>query len=229
MCESDNRGQESVSLRAVLPHGLFVSFEGPEGAGKSTQIALLSTVLRDRGYAVTVTREPGGTPLGEQLRDLIKHFGGPEAVSPRAELLLFGASRAQHMDEIIEPHLARGGVVLCDRFADSTTVYQGCARRLDPEFIRAMHRFTLADRWPDLTILLDIPAEQGLVRARNRAGNGTRPDRIEAESPEFHEAVRQGFLDLAAREPGRFRVISAERPVAVVHADILEVVNGALA
>jgi len=205
---------------------MFITFEGPEGAGKSTQIALLAETLRERGRNVLTTREPGGTPLGEELRQLIKHFGGPDSVAPEAELLMFGASRAQLMRRVILPQLETGGVVLCDRFADSTTVYQGLARGLDPAFIERLHEFTLGHRWPDLTFLLDVTVETGFARARARSA-GAPFDRIEAESCQFHEAVRQGFLTLAARHPERFRVVSGEAPSAAIQRQIQEAVDHA--
>jgi dTMP kinase len=209
--------------------GFFISFEGPEGAGKTTQIGLLEEVLCGRGLAVKVTREPGGTRLGERLRELLKHFDGPEGVVPEAELLMFAASRAQHMRLAILPHLAAGGVVLCDRFADSTTVYQGVARGLDRSFIEALHRFSIGGRWPDLTFLLDLDVDTGFARARRRQLAAPGPaDRIEAESRAFHEAVRQGFLELAQAESQRFRVIAAAAPAEVVHARILEGLDRAL-
>jgi len=217
-----------VSGRSIQG-GFFITFEGPEGAGKTTQIVRLQEALARRGYDVCVTREPGGTALGERLRDLIKHFDDPEGVTPEAELLLFGASRAQHLRLRIEPHLARGGVVLCDRFADSTTVYQGIARGLDPDFIAAMHRFTIGRRWPDLTIVLDLDVDVGRERARQRGRLAPGPaDRIEAEARPFHEAVRNGFLALAATAPERFRVIPADADPAAVHARILLEVDRAL-
>jgi dTMP kinase len=201
--------------------GIFITFEGPEGAGKTTQIELLAEVLRARGMNVLTTREPGGTPLGEELRELIKHFGGPDAVCDEAELLMFGASRAQLMAHVIQPHLDGGGVVLCDRFADSTTVYQGTARGLDADFIERLHEFTLGHRWPDLTFLLDVPVDVGFARAHARAAGGP-VDRIEAESRQFHEAVRQGFLDLAKRHAERFRILCGEASPTDLHDAIME-------
>jgi dTMP kinase len=208
-------------------NGFFITFEGPEGAGKSTQINLLAEALCGRGMDVLTTREPGGTPLGEELRRLIKHFGGPEAVCDEAELLMFGASRAQIMNHVIRPHLQAGGVVLCDRFADSTTVYQGVARGLDTEFIERLHEFTLGHRWPDLTFLLDVTVDVGFARAHARSAGGP-VDRIEAESRQFHEAVRQGFLDLAKRHPERFRVLSGEASPTDTHHAIMEAFDHAL-
>lgn len=213
----------------TIQGGFFVTFEGPEGAGKTTQIDLLSRVLSARGFDVKVTREPGGTRLGERLRELIKHFDDPEGVVPEAELLLFGASRAQHLRLVIAPHLDRGGIVLCDRFADSTTVYQGLARGLDPAFIQALHHFTIGDRWPDLTFVMDLDVDAGFARTRSRRLATPGPaDRIEAESRPFHEAVRRGFLELAASDPRRFRVIAAAAAPEVVHARILEELDHAL-
>ncbi|MBT3288811.1 MAG: dTMP kinase [Victivallales bacterium] len=207
--------------------GLLLTFEGPEGAGKSTQISLLADVLRQRDRNVLTTREPGGTPLGEELRRLIKHFGGPDSVSDEAELLMFGASRAQLMSHVIQPHLDAGGVVLCDRFADSTTVYQGLARGLDAGFIERLHEFTLGHRWPDLTILLDVTVDTGFARVHSRQDDGP-VDRIEAESRQFHEAVREGFLTLAKRHPERFFVTSGEGDPAAIHQTILEALDHAL-
>ncbi len=216
-------------MKVIIPNGFFITFEGPEGAGKTTQTRLLQRALENKNYDVRVTREPGGTPLGEELRRLLKCSGEAEPVCPEAELLLFGASRAQHMTRVIRPHLEAGGVVICDRFADSTSAYQGSARKLDPEFIAAMHRFTLADRWPDLTLLLDIAVEKGFERVSRRNASGDSGDRIEGEPTAFHEKVRQGFRGLARNDPGRFRIIPADRPPERVHAHILEIVNRALA
>lgn len=203
--------------------GCFITFEGSEGVGKTTQIQLLRDHLLGRGYDVVVTREPGGTVLGEKLRELIKYFSAPEGIAPEAELLMFGASRAQHVRRIIEPHLQRGGIVLCDRFADSTTVYQGMARGLDPDFIEAMHRFTIGNCRPDITLLLDLDVPTGHQRIGKRPRR--QDDRFENESRRFHESVRQGFLALAAREPERVVVIDAGNSPDAVHARILEVLT----
>ena len=212
---------------AAKDPGILVTFEGPEGAGKTTQINLLADVLRRRGRTVLTTREPGGTPLGEELRRIVKHFGGPDSVTDEAELLLFGASRAQLMRHVIQPRLDAGDVILCDRFADSTTVYQGLARGLDPVFIERMHEFTLGRRWPDLTFLLDVAVDTSFARVHRRRSAGP-ADRIEAESREFHQAVRDGFLTLARRHPERFRVVSGEGAPAAIHRIILEAFDHAL-
>ena len=208
--------------------GLFITLEGPEGAGKSTQCALLTAALRARGHEVWATREPGGTPLGEELRRLIKHFGAPGSVSAEAELLMFGASRAQLMREEIMPRLASGTMVVCDRFADSTTVYQGYARGLDMRFIEAMHDLTLAGCWPDLTLLFDLEPETGFMRSYQRNGTTDPGDRIEAEPLDFHHAVRAGFLELAARHADRIQCIHADAEPQAIHADVMEIVDRVL-
>lgn len=215
-----------MAVSTTIAGGLFVTLEGPEGAGKTTQIELLSEALTSAGYAVLKTREPGGTPLGEQLRQLLMCRDGAP-VAPEAELLLFGASRAQHMRERILPHLEQGGVVLCDRFLDSTTAYQGYARKLDMAFIAAMHDFSVCGRWPNLTFLLDISLEESRRRTRGRDGAAPN-DRFEAEDNDFHRLVHAGFHDLARQFPQRFRVIDAERPAAAIAADILAEVRHAL-
>ena len=175
---------------------------------------------------MVLTREPGGTALGEEIRRLVMSREGAP-VAPETELLLFGASRAQHMRERILPHLQQGGVVLCDRFLDSTTAYQGCARKLDMAFIAAMHDFSVCGRWPDLTFLLDISLAESRRRTRGRDG-AVPNDRFEAENNDFHRLVHDGFLDLARQYPQRFRVIDGQRPVSAVAADILAEVRHAL-
>ena len=180
---------------------MFVTFEGPEGAGKSTALRAVATGLRERGRKVLETREPGSGEVGKAIREILLHGGDLE---PRAELLLFLADRAQHVARVVRPALARGEIVLCDRHADSTFVYQGVARGLEPGFVRAGNAFATGGLVPDLTVLFDLPAEIGLARLQN-------PDRMDALPLEFHRRVRQGFLDLAAAEPGRFRVVDATR------------------
>jgi len=215
-------------VHKVVEGGFFVTFEGPEGSGKSTQIDLLGDALTTQGLDVLRLREPGGTPLGEDLRALVLASETPGTMAAEAELLLFGASRAQLMRQRILPHLSGGGVVLCDRFADSTTAYQGYGRNLDAEFIARLHEFTLGGRWPDLTFLLDLTVEEGFDRVFLRNGNGEHADRIEAESRAFHECVREGFLDLARRHPERFRVLNAMRPAETIRKQILEMMTDAI-
>ncbi|WP_309399503.1 dTMP kinase [Cerasicoccus maritimus] len=185
--------------------GIFISFEGSEGSGKSTQIARLAKEFEARGREVVLTREPGGTPLGEEIRHLLKHADAGFGMCPEAELLLFAASRAQHVREVIQPGIASGKVILCDRFLDSTTVYQGVARKLSEDPVSSINRFAVGDAMPHLTIVVDVPAEIGLARAAKRASD--LPDRMEQENIEFYQHVRQGYLDLAEQMPERFFVV----------------------
>ena len=207
--------------------GLFITFEGPEGAGKTTQLKMLSEHFAGLGRECVVTREPGGTPIAEQLRELVKHHSGDEPVFAETELLLFAASRAQHVRFLIEPAVARGAVVLCDRFADSTTSYQGYARQLDMDFIRRLNQYAVGNCVPDMTILLDLPPEDGFKRTATRMDTAGRHDRIEAEALTFHHLVRQGFLAIAKAEPQRVKVVSALAAAEVIHQQIMELVRNA--
>ncbi len=212
-----------------MPGGFFISFEGPEGAGKSTQARLLADYLRaGKGYRVVETREPGGTELGEELRRLVKQVGGGVAPCAEAELFIMAASRAQLVDQVILPALERGEVVICDRFADSTTVYQGFARKLDLECIGILHQVATRNRWPDLTLLLDLDIDEGLRRGRIRDAASGFSDRFEMEPQAFHRLVRDGFRQLAKAEPGRIKVIGADASAASVQALIREVVDRVL-
>ena len=191
---------------------LFVTFEGIEGSGKSTHLRLLANALRTAGHSVVETREPGGTTLGQALRELLL---APSATPPEplAELLLYCADRAQHVAQVIRPALAAGQVVLCDRFSDSTLAYQGYARSLDLGTVRALDAAARGGIEPDLTFLLDCPPDAGLARARARSGSS---DRFEQEALAFHEAVQRGFHALAAATPGRYRIIDTVPPAAQV-------------
>lgn len=193
--------------------GFFVAFEGGDGAGKTTQIGLLAQVLRARGNEVLLTREPGGTELGTAIRGLLLHGG---RVSPRAEALLFAADRAEHVASVIEPALARGGVVISDRYVDSTLAYQGARRELSRAELEALSAFATGGRLPDLTVLLDVSPEVG--RSRRSGGD----DRIEAESDAYHARVREGFLALAAVSPHRYLVLDAGLPVEVIARHVAE-------
>jgi dTMP kinase len=204
----------------------FITFEGGEGCGKSTQIARLRAQLEAEGHRVLQTREPGGTELGESIRHLLQHDAAGQGMAPEAELLLFAAARAQHVRERIAPAIAEGQIVLCDRFLDSTTVYQGVARAVDPADVAAVNRFAIGTTRPDLTILIDLPAETGLARARRR-GTG-QPDRMEQEAIEFYQAVRQGYLDLAAGEPERFIVFDGNQSIESLQSAIWEAVKNQL-
>ena len=189
------------------PRGRFITFEGGEGTGKSTQGRLLAERLRRFALEVEQTREPGGSPRAEAIRDFVLS-GRAKAHGAFAEALLFCAARADHVRETIRPALVRGAWVISDRFADSTRAYQGALGNLDPKLIRALECVTVGETRPNLTLLLDLPAEQGLARARSRGGEGT-PDRFEGEALEFHRDLRKAFLDIAGAEPRRIAVIDA--------------------
>ncbi len=198
-------------MTAPLTHkSFFISFEGSEGSGKSTQIDLLATRLEHEGYDVVVTREPGGTEIGEEIRHLLKHAQSGQGMTPETELLLFAASRAQLVREVIVPALRAGKVILCDRFLDSTTVYQGVARQLSEDPVAIINRFAVGDILPALTVVLDVPAETGLARARRRPTE--LPDRLEQENIDFYQRVREGYLLLARAMPSRFLVIDGTQP-----------------
>ncbi len=205
--------------------GLFITFEGPDGSGKSTQIRLLAEWLQAQGRTVHCTREPGGTPFAEQIRGLLL-TPGQESVEPETELLLFGAARAQHVRKVILPHLRQGHVVLCDRFFDSTTAYQGYARHLDLAFVHRLHQFCIAGRMPDLTFLLDLPVDLGRARQTNRHAA---PDRMEEENDAFHQSVRNAFLDIQAHDPRRVRLLDARGGVSELAELIRQEVQHALA
>ncbi len=192
---------------------LFITFEGPDGSGKSTQINLVANYLEDLGYRVFCTREPGGTAIGDQIRQVLHDVNNTE-MTPRAEILLYSASRAQHVEQVILPHLAQGEMVLCDRYADSTYAYQGYGRQLDFDMLRLITRFATQDLKPDLTVYLDLPVKEGLRRKEkaNTAGQGelNRMDRLELE---FHQRVREGYLEMARIEPERWLVVDARGSV----------------
>jgi dTMP kinase len=195
--------------------GKLITFEGIDGCGKSTQMRLLERYLTDRGFAVVSTREPGGTDLGRKIRSALLD-GARGSVEPLAELLLYAADRAQHARQVIMPALAEGKVVLSDRFYDATTVYQGYARGFDLKLVNQLNELATGGLKPDLTLLFDLDAETGLERTRRRgdeAGGTARPDRLDQEPAEFHNRVRKAYLEIAAREPQRFRVIPATGPV----------------
>ena len=200
----------------MAPRGQFISFEGSEGCGKSTQIARLKARLEASGREVLLTREPGGTSAGEAIRDLLQHSQDGEGMTAESELLLFAASRAQLVREVIVPALERGTWVLADRFLDSTTVYQGIARGLDRDAVAAINGFAVGETLPDRTILLDI----SVAETRRRIPLPT--DRIEREPDAFFEKVRSGYLQIAKGAPGRFVVLDAERTEDELEAAIAE-------
>jgi dTMP kinase len=204
--------------KATLRKGLFITFEGGEGAGKSTQIGLLGDRLRDYARELVTTREPGGTELAEQLREVI--LGGrAKNLGVFGEALLFSAARIDHIDQVIAPALSRGAVVLCDRFADSTRAYQGARGEIDEKVLAALEKTVLGDCRPDLTFILDLPPEIGLGRAQKRRG-AEAADRFEGEAVAFHGLLREKFLTIAQSEPERCRVIAADRPPEEVAASI---------
>lgn len=195
--------------------GIFITFEGGDGAGKTTQSELLGSWFESRGYEVVRTRDPGGTPLGRAVRELLLHG---EHVDQRAEALLYAADRAQNIAEVVRPALARGAAVIQDRYIDSSLAYQGAGRKLPPSEIRGLSEWATEGLWPQLTVLLDVSPELAVSR---RAASGQRPDRLEREAAEFHTRVREGFLALAEAEPERFLVLDAALPVETLHEAIL--------
>lgn len=199
-----------------MSRGRFISFEGGEGGGKSTQVRLLAERLRARGHEVVCTREPGGSPGAEALRDLLVR-GEVDRWSPTAETLILYAAREDHLERTIRPALAAGAWVICDRFADSTRAYQGAAGAVAPALITALERAVVDETWPDLTLVFDLPPELGLARA---AGRGGAEARFESKGIEFHTRLRDGFLALAAAEPERCRLIDAAMEIEVVAARV---------
>ena len=208
-----------------MKRGYFITFEGPEGAGKSSQIRMLGEALRAAGREVVITREPGGTPLAEAIREVVKGHNTGETVYPATELLLIEAARSQHVREVIEPALAAGKVVLCDRFYDSSTAYQGGGRGLERETIAMLNAFAADGVVPDLTILLDLPPERGFARTETRVETQGEFDRFEEEKLDFHRRVRAEFLALAGREPQRVKVVSADRAKDEIGRDVLRLVD----
>jgi dTMP kinase len=199
---------------------LFITFEGPEGSGKTTQAQLLYEYLQERGYPVFLTREPGGTGIGDQIREVLHSLENTEML-PRTEILLYSASRAQLVGQIIRPHLARGEIVLCDRYADSTLAYQGYGHGLDLQVLQVITAFATSGLKPDLTIYLDIDVEEGLRRklAAHRTGEAEW-NRMDQQEIAFHRRVRQGYLQMAAAEPQRWVVIEGIQPVDVAQRTI---------
>jgi dTMP kinase len=203
-----------------MPAGLFIALEGGEGAGKSTQGALLAQHLRDLGREVVTTREPGGTPASEAIREIVLS-AQYEGLDPRAEALLFAASRGEHAARVIRPAIERGAVVVCDRYIDSSVAYQGYGRDLGVDIVRDLSLWATGNLLPDLTIVLDVDPAIGLARLSN-------PDRLESEPIEYHRSVRAGFIALAARDPKHYLVLDATSSVAELAAVIAQRVDAAL-
>ncbi|MEP7455490.1 dTMP kinase [Phyllobacterium sp. SB3] len=207
--------------------GFFITFEGGEGAGKSTQIARLSEHLRAAGNDVLVTREPGGTPGAEAARHVILS-GAAESLGPAMEAILFAAARNDHVEQVIRPALQSGCIVLCDRYIDSSRVYQGVTGNLNPQLMRGIERAAINGLMPDLTIILDLPAETGLQRANARRGADT-ADRFEKETLELHVKRREAYLAIAKAEPTRCKVVAADRPIDEIASEIAALVDAARA
>lgn len=198
---------------------MFITFEGIEGSGKSTQAKLLEEFLSGRGYKVTLTREPGWGRLGNLIRTIILEERELE-LDPLSELFLFCADRAQHVRDFIAPRLRSGEVVICDRFYDSTIVYQGYGRKLDMRFVTKAARSSALDTSPDITFLLNLPVREGLSRLKDRGGI----TKMDEEPLEFHEMIRQGYMLVARRDPGRIKKINADRPPQEIHEEISNLV-----
>jgi dTMP kinase len=203
--------------------GLFITFEGGEGAGKSTQIARLAEHLRASGDDVLVTREPGGSPGAEAVRHVILS-GAAEPFGPAMEALLFAAARNDHVEQVMRRALKSGRMVLCDRYIDSSRVYQGVTGDLDPDLMRAIEQMAINGLMPDLTIILDLPAEVGLQRANARRGAGT-ADRFEKETIDLHHKRRDAYLAIASEEPERCKVVAADRPAGEIAREIAALVD----
>jgi dTMP kinase len=212
-----------------MTKGVLISFEGSEGCGKSTQIDLLTRRLRALSYRVRNVREPGGTPIGEEIRHTVKHSKSNSAMTPEAELLLMNASRAQLVREVLRPALAAGEVVICDRFYDSTTAYQGYGRQLDLKMVQSVVDIAVGDTRPDITLLLTVSPE--IAEMRRAMRQSTLPfmrDRIEESDRKFFERVEQGFAAIAAAEPNRFRIVEASGSMEGVSERIYDLVRPVL-
>lgn len=204
--------------------GLFITFEGIEGCGKTTQIRLLEDFLKLRGNDTVLTREPGGTNIGDQIRKILLSVEN-RSMFPVTELFLYAAARSQHVEEVINPALRDGKIVLCDRFADATTAYQGAARKIERDYLAQVHKIATGGLKPDITILLDLDAQTGLRRAweRNERERLTgKEDRFEQEAIDFHERVRAGYLEIAREEPFRVKIINALEPIESLHQRIVQ-------
>ena len=203
-----------------MADGKFITFEGIEGCGKTTQIKLLNEYLQGKGFKTILTREPGGTTIGDKIRQILLDPANKK-MHPLTELLLYGASRAQHVEELIRPALSEGKIVLCDRYSDSTTAYQGAARRVDKKILASLDAIATNGLTPDITIVVDVAPTVGLSRV---AGRGA-PDRFEQETLAFHERVRQGYLTLAKGNPKRVKIVDGSKEIEEVHGEIIKVIE----
>lgn len=203
--------------------GKFITIEGPDGAGKTTQIKLLESYLIDLGYKVLLTREPGGTQIGEKIRGVLLDPAN-KAMSYKSEVLLYAAARAQIVDEVIKPALQAGQIVICDRFVDSSYAYQGYGRGIDMEYIKKVNAMVIAEAIPNCTLIFDISPEKGLNRVKSRGASGETKDRIEQEALAFHQRVREGFLTIARSET-RYHIINSEKSIDEIHQSVREIVQ----
>ncbi len=203
--------------------GKFISFEGIDGSGKSTQLRLIAGDLRVQGLDVLTTMEPGGTPLGRRLREAFLET--EENVAPLAELLLFAADRAQHVNFLVKPALEQGKIVISDRYADATFAYQGAGRGFDEKTINQVIRLATDSLKPDLTLFFDIPIEKAILRTNSRPDKETIKNRMDKETSEFYKRVREAYLSIAQKEPKRFRIINASGSIEEVHGKVLEIVK----
>lgn len=199
---------------------MFITLEGPEGSGKSSQIPALAEWLREQGYDVYTTREPGGTLIGDQIRQVL-HDLENTAMHPRTEILLFLAARAQHVEEVMRPKLEKNTIVVCDRYADSTLAYQGYGHGVDLGMLKKLLDFSTGGLYPDLTILLDLDVEKGLDRRKQSGGEW---NRLDAYTLAFHKRVREGYLTLAANEPQRWRIVDAAQPKKNVQESLRQII-----
>jgi len=206
---------------------MFITFEGIEGSGKTTQINLLADFLKEQGHEVIVTREPGGTPIGDQVRQILLDSKNTAMVNT-CEVLLYYAARAQHLQELVWPALDKGQLVLCDRFVDATIAYQGYARGVDLGVLEVLNGYVLGEFKPSLSLVFDMPVEDGLKRAKARASQleeSKREDRFENEVIEFHQKVREGYLTLAKEEPERFEVVDASLDIEALHGTVKAIIE----
>lgn len=203
--------------------GKFITLEGIDGSGKSTQMRMLASELRLKGFDVLTTAEPGGTPLGRRLREAFLET--EENVSPMAELLLFAADRSQHVEFLIKPSLAEGKIVISDRYADSTYVYQGAGRGFDEKIVKQAIELATGGLKPDLTLFFDLSVLKALERLNARKNDGEIQNRMDKEKTEFYERVRNAYLELAKKEKKRFRIIDASKPISEIHTQVMETIN----
>ncbi|MGP5391874.1 dTMP kinase [Glutamicibacter arilaitensis] len=217
-----------MSIESSAPtRGLFIVFEGGDGAGKTTQVAMAQQWLESRGATVRTTREPGGTQISEELRSLVLEHGHGE-IDARTEALIYSAARAAHVQQVIRPSLEAGAHIICDRFVDSSLAYQGMGRELGFAAVASINDFATGGLKPDVTIILDISAEQGRARRIAASGGVEDADRLEAEPDDFHERIRNAFLELAAQDPQRYLVLDATASVEQLHQSIVEHLAGLL-